>query len=206
MTVVSLVVEGEGDRVAVPELFRRIVDHLGEYDVVVAPGPIMCRGIDVLRVLGGIERFYEFAAAKPNVDCVVIAVDCEDLCPREVGSDLNARLVAHGISKPASIVLFHREYETLFLECFDDIRAARPDIFDDRACGQPIVPTTRDAKGAVKSRLVSRSYRETRDQVKLTALLNIGTAVVQARAVRRCHDIVQWIKAGHPGGLKSINK
>jgi hypothetical protein len=82
---------------------------------------------------------------------------------------------------PAAVVLFHREYETLFLPCID-LMAGQP-IHDPNGTDRPGIvagarfegdpQSRRDAKGAISSFFPpGRHYKPTIDQVALTRMLD----------------------------------
>jgi len=106
--------------------------------------------------------------------------DDEDGCPRDTGPELARWLKDCGLPFPAAVVLFFREYETLFLPCVDLMAGCplvsrgieRPGLRED-ASFKSDPEARRDAKGVISSLMPpGRVYKPTTDQLALTKMID----------------------------------
>src|SRR5436190_264633 len=88
-----LIVEGAGDIKAVPRLIRETLYQHSIYDLNPAPRPKSNVEIKKLMRAGELERYVEYAA-RDDSDSVLLALDCEDLCPIDVCRQFTARIGA----------------------------------------------------------------------------------------------------------------
>jgi Domain of unknown function (DUF4276) len=190
-----LIVEGQGDISAVPRLMRETLAQHAIYDI--APAPRPKSHVDVLKLkrAGELERYVEYAA-RDDGDSVLLALDCEDVCPAEVSLDFARRISKMYITKKVGVTLFRSEFETLFLHCLEEIVAAFPDY---RWIGTVLrstgdIEAIRDAKGTL-SRMMSRdrAYKETRDQAKFITALSYAKLRQQSRSFRHFESTLLWL-------------
>jgi hypothetical protein len=165
------VVEGKGDRMAMPNLCSRIRDYLQAWDWFVDPDPVrQDRGRLVdMRLPGprrpalrwGLERAVLLAAARP-ASGVLVVCDEDDDCAGEWGPSADQIIapLAHGCA-----VMIVREYETWLLH--SAAGAA------ERARGSASIESKRDAKAAM--RRIVPGYKPTTHQLRETQKLNIPT-------------------------------
>jgi hypothetical protein len=189
MTVqISCIVEGYGEVVAVPILFRRIAESLyPELDIRI-PRPIRVSRDKVVKA-GELERRVEFAARKiSGQGAIFILLDSDDDCPAHLGSNLRRRaLKTHG-DLPIAVVLAKHEYESWFLAAAQSLRGLRG--LKDNIQSPENPETVRDAKGWLSRQMENHSYRETLDQPKLTARFDFDEAR-RADSFDKCYrDIV----------------
>jgi len=78
-----LIVEGAGDKRAVPRLIRETLHQHSIFDLNPAPRPKSNVEIKKLMRAGELERYVEFAA-RDDADSILFALDCEDVCPVDV--------------------------------------------------------------------------------------------------------------------------
>jgi hypothetical protein len=171
------VVEGDGERTAVPVLVDRVLAHLRRHRRLhVDPERVLCprngdcitADYDPVRKLG-IEVFVA-RAVREKPAAVLVIVDAEDRCVQRearhdppLGPELlaRARRVAGGI--PVGVVVANRMFESWFLADFHSLRA--------RGHFPPTATFPRwrtpEANGGCKgwmTDLLRRKYSETRDQ------------------------------------------
>ncbi len=170
-----VVIEGHGEDAAILNLLVRLADDLGLPRVVWAP-PIrrnaLHREAATLALCDDLRR-------RPDCERALLLRDDEDGCPRKTGPEVASWVVQAALPFPTAVVLFYREYETLFLPCASAM-AGKPlrDLSGAERSGLPLGATwqgdpeaKRDAKGAI-SALLGRRYKATIDQLALTRLLD----------------------------------
>jgi hypothetical protein len=174
-----LVVEGHGEVLAAHNLIIRLWQDLGLPQLVWAE-PI--RGI-ALHKKEGIIRACGYIRSKPDADCLLILRDEEDECPKSVGPSVASWLRDERLPFPCAIVMFCREYETLFLPCLH-LMAGKPLQGTHQRQRPGIQPGTsfsgdfesvRGVKEWLSARFPpGRAYKPTQDQLPLTRLIDFG--------------------------------
>jgi hypothetical protein len=172
-----VVVEGDGDRVAVPNLLARLGTDLGYGAPHWAP-PLKIN----VRSETDAQRAAGLVRPRQDAGGLLILRDDEDGCPRDNAPEIARWLKALALPFPAACVLFYREYETLFLPCLDTFAGRplttgaieRPGLdADARFDGDPEQP--RDAKRVLTSAMPpGRAYKETTDQLSFTRMLDFA--------------------------------
>ena len=97
-----LIVEGYGDRGAVPRLAREVMFQREIFDFNPAPRPKSNVDVRKLRRAGELERYVEFAA-RDNGDSVLLVLDCEDFCPRYMSREFVQRIQKMRLTKKVGI-------------------------------------------------------------------------------------------------------
>ena len=129
---------------------------------------------------GQLEQAAEIAR-RERPSALLVTSDLDDGCPSAVAPELSARLRSAGLAFPCAVVLFHREYETLFVAAAASLAGRTIHLGTGtltlaegvRAPEDPESP--RDAKKWVKSNLfVRRPYKPTLHQTPVTAALTIA--------------------------------
>lgn len=106
---IGLVVEGAGDRGAVPVLLRKYLYQTGDYRDVLGK-PVPAHGRDKALRPNGIEGFVTTAALRPGCVGILVILDGEGDCVAELGMRLLKR--AQGVTgKPVAIALADRDFE-----------------------------------------------------------------------------------------------
>jgi hypothetical protein len=181
--VIFPIVEGDGEVRAVPILIRRIITHYspGAYVPVERPIPVSRSGLIQTDLL---ERTIELAArrTKPS-DGILLLLDADDECPRELAEALLIRARAARPDRSISVVAANREYEAWFLAAAQSIRGKRGLAEDMEPPADP--EAIRDAKGWL-ARHTPRgfTYKPTVDQPALTDLFDLEQAQT-ARSFRK---------------------
>lgn len=174
---IYVVVEGDGDRRAVPNLLTRLTPELGHH--VVWKPPLR---INVLREADA-EKAASLVRGREDTEGLLVLRDDEDGCPLTDGPEMAAWFKALALPFPVACVLFYREYETIFLPFLRDMAGVqldhkgiqRPGLNQDAKFeGDP--EGKRDAKGVISRNMPpGRQYKETTDQLALTRLLDIAS-------------------------------
>ena len=189
------IVEGDGEVTAVPALLGRLLKEMERYDVYVGQ-PKNAHGNGNLTREGGIERFVALASVERDCGAVLVLLDAEDECAKDLAYKLAQRVMSSGTKFPVVIVCANRMYEAWFLASIETIAGqslgGRPGLPNGL---QPPnnVETVGSAKGWLDRQFPpDRAYKETEDQEAMTRLLDFDLARQRSRSFRRlCHAVEQ---------------
>lgn len=179
------IVEGHGEEDAVPVLFRRLQEIIGDYTFQISR-PI--RG--TCSELADVEKLAKkVAIARRQQECagIFIIFDSDDRCPKALAPKLldAARGAAAGV--PCELAMATREFESWFLAAFESIRGSLPFVPNAAAPNDP--ENRRDAKGTLTRLLPpGRSYSPTVDQASLARRFDLAIAYRSSRSFRHCAD------------------
>lgn len=186
------VVEGDGEREAVPLLLRRILTHNEHWTWQVGQA----------RVIGGIgtltkryDNVLQRLVLDSACDAILILNDLDDGCPMQEAQALARRAEQLQLPCPVAVVLAHREYEAWFLASLATIAGNYDLPADTRYPGG--CEDLRGAKGWLSKQMPpGKIYKETIHQVKMTQLLDIDLARATSRSFRRlCRAVDELIAA-----------
>jgi hypothetical protein len=107
---IGLVVEGYGDRDAVPVVVRNYLHAHGEFEVKVGK-PLNAKGRGNLLKAGQLEKFVGVAASEPGTSGVLVVLDAEDDAACELAPELLARAESAAAPKPARVSVAVRKFE-----------------------------------------------------------------------------------------------
>lgn len=179
------VVEGHGEVTAVPVLLRRLLAEMQRWEIDVEE-PIR-RTASELRTKEGVEVAVKLAQMR-GASALLSLFDDEDGCPVQTAAETRSWAEPVAGSLPLEVAIAYREYETWFLAGLESLRGKCEIAHDAEAPSAR--ETQRDAKSALEAFMPKdRAYKETQDQVKLTA--NLDLKLVHARS--RC--FVKLVKA-----------
>ena len=193
MRFIVPIVEGPGDVKAVPELLRRVLsERLDRYDIGVLK-PKMAKGKGGL--IKRLENFIGYAALTDGCVAILVLLDADDDCPKELGFELAGRARATALSIPTVVVCAKREYESWFLASDENFQGEAEEYSSAKQW-----LNRRFAEGL--------TYKETRDQVRFSATMDMDAAYESSRSFRRlCNavdELVRFVDAGvvdaTPGG------
>jgi Domain of unknown function (DUF4276) len=170
-----ILVEGHGELGAVDNLISRLSKDLGQQRVW-APA-IRWKNLHLAR---GLEQGANFIRLRPDAETLLILRDEDDRCPKELAPSMVEWVRGLHLPFPSAVVLFHPEYEVLFLPCLD--RMAGKTLGIGAAARPGLRPGTRwegfwESKRGIKEWLSdhfppNRSYKPTLDQLPLTRLID----------------------------------
>jgi hypothetical protein len=189
---IGCVVEGHGDREAVPIVIRRIAEKLDPALVVHIAPPIRTPKSKLLKP-GELERAVELAARKVGSHgAVLVVLDSDDDCPAQVGPELLKRIIQVRSNIVLAVVLAKREFETWFLAAAESLRGQRGLSKDLYSPSDPVA--VRGAKEWLSQRMESgRTYSDTLDQPALAACFDFDLAR-RADSFDKCYrDIVRLL-------------
>jgi hypothetical protein len=193
---VASIVEGDGEVSALPILLRRLGVWLTpDVQTTVLP-PIRVHRDRFLNKAEEFKGKLLLAAAKcGGTGWILILLDADDDCPAEKGRqvlDDAQKLVPH---RPVAVVMANREFEAWFIASACSLNGARNFSFSLEDAGvDPESP--RDAKGWMRERMTSRTYREITDQPAFTARMDLPAARNGSRSFRKLCD--EWLKNSAP--------
>lgn len=169
-----VLVEGHGEVQAVGNLISRLSADLG----IAFPWatPIRWKG---LHQRDRFVRGANFIRSKPDAQLLLILRDEDDACPKERGPEMASWLRALALPFPSAVVLFHPEYEVLFLPCLHRMSGER---LDGRSGLEPETVwdgESWEAKRGIKEWLTdrfppNRSYKPPLDQLPMTRMIDFG--------------------------------
>ena len=163
------IVEGPGDQDAAPVLLRRVLyEQMGVSVDVKRPKKAQDRRALIKRL----ENFLAYASKTPGCAAILLLLDADEDCPRELGADLACRARVAGVGIPIAVVCAKREYENWFLAS------------DEAFTGE--VEDFGGAKAWLTHRMpLGLAYKETKDQASLSATMDIEAAFQSSRSFRR---------------------
>ena len=177
--VVACIVEGHGERYAVPLLVRRIAESLPTPVYVEVPPAIRIPRTKLVRV-GELERATKLAVSnvvqsQPAGGGVLILIDADTGCAAQLGPELLARAKSVADDVPVEVVLAVMEFEAWFLAALASLRGQRAVRTDAQAPSDP--ESVRGAKEALRRQMTPGSaYSPPTDQPALAALMDLDAA------------------------------
>lgn len=179
---IAALVEGDGEVFGVPVLIRRIVQSIDS-----SVSPVVPRGFrhpsgSILRI-GGLERAIDTVAELYPAHAVLVVIDSDDTCPKDLGPELQARASKSRPDLGVAVVLAHREYEAWFLAAAESLGGRRSLRHDLAPPAEP--EEVRDAKGWLSRQMPSALRYSTQDQVALTSVFDLKLAQRRSRSFRK---------------------
>lgn len=197
-----LLVEGEGDRAAAPDLVVKVARWRGNEAFFPMRDPIITRALPQVLRQGQLERLATHALHRPG-DGAIWILDCDDGCAVEKAREFCQRLepIARAHRKPVALCFMVREFEALFLADFPGLFERIGDMgrgaseFDPSTC-----ENLRDAKVKMRQ-IMGSAYREMRHQQVFTKKLNVENAASQSRSLRHLAAAVEWYSSDEKNEL-----
>jgi nitroreductase len=148
---------------------------------------------------GEIERAIELAKRRPSCRAIVVVLDADDDCPKQLAPELLQRASTAGQGTHVSVVLAKMEMESWFIGSIESLRGYRG--VSTNAAVPPEPEAIRDAKGYLTRVMQgSQTYLSVDDQPAFTARFDIRLAYEKCRSFRKFRDdfcrIVSSIAAG----------
>lgn len=184
------IVEGQSELESVPVLMRRLRDKWGIFSLEIGR-PVRVKRYQVVRE-EELERRVTLAMSRPNCHAIVIVLDADDDCPKNLAPQLleRARSVARDI--PVSVVMPKSELESWFIGSIESLRGKRGISVSVSSPENP--EDIRGAKRFLTNAMESqRHYIETADQPALAAVFNIDQAHRNCRSFRKFYKDLRGI-------------
>lgn len=176
-------VEGDGDKAAVPILLRRLLFEVYErFDFAIAT-PINAKNRGAF--IAHFDKFLELARREANCAALIALLDADDDCPKDVAFKLAARARALQLPFPVAIVCAKCEYEVWFLASLESISGQYTGLKTDLTYEKPF-EALRDVKGWFSQQMPpGQAYKETQDQAAMTALIDFNRVRERSRSFQR---------------------
>lgn len=191
------IVEGPGDKAAVPGLLRRILgERLNRYDITVAQAKALGGRSNLNKKL---EMFLRYALVE-ECSAILVLVDADTECPTKLALSIVDRVTPLNLDVPVAVACAKHEYETWFIctlsENTGQIIRERLEISETVTAPENI-EGIRDPKGWITNCMpANRAYRETVDQESLTHHIDFALAQRRSRSFRRlCHAVEELVFA-----------
>jgi hypothetical protein len=196
MRALISLVEGEGDKDAIPTLLTKILHDFQQWNWYVGE-TIIVRSLG--KLYKNLATYLTHAASKNNCAAVLIVLDSDDDCPVDTAYKLADKIQPLGFAQPIAIVFAHREYEAWFLASLPTI-AGHHDLPKD-VVYEGDVEVRRNVKGWFEARMKSnRRYNPTTHQKLFTSLIDLELAYDNSRSFRRLYDAVaELLEAAEKG-------
>jgi hypothetical protein len=194
--MIYLIVEGDGEVDAAPELMRRLLyEQFQRFEFVLKP--INAHGCGNIDTPGGLERFLELTRRAPNCSGVIVLRDAErehQACPPGLAGALAQRAANLQLPFPVVIVCATCEYESWFISSLHSIKEG---YLKENAVYEGDPEQECGAKGWLTRHMPEgRVYKETLDQVRMTTRLDIPHTIAHSRSFRRmAHAVEELIGA-----------
>jgi hypothetical protein len=200
---IGLIVEGQGEELAVPFLIRRIAQARGFYIQIKCQvwrvpktqlprgGQRMGQAPELKRAVEGLTR--QIGRNRP----IMILLDADEDCPQDLATNLKSRCLAEHADVKVSIVIAKKEYEAWFL-------AAANSLAGQRGLATSLTPPSdpesiRGAKEWLTEHMSSdQSYSPTRHQSVYSELMDLSEART-ARSFRKFETEVASLLGLGPG-------
>jgi hypothetical protein len=180
------IVEGHAEVEAVPVLIRRLLAEFGRYEVRIAR-PVRVKRYKVVRP-GELERAFELARRRTEgCDAILLLLDADDDCPKEVVPGLMERARDAVAGLPVAVVLAKSEFEAWFVGSLESLRGVR--CVTETAISPESPEDIRDAKGYLSRQMTpGRRYVEVDDQPALAESFDL------ALTRQRCPSFDKFIR------------
>ncbi|MGB0386788.1 MAG: DUF4276 family protein [Ardenticatenaceae bacterium] len=196
MRAIISLVEGKGDKQALPTLITKVLSDLNNWNWYPGP-PIIVHSLGRLRKQ--LEWYLSNAASHNNCGAILIELDLDDGCPKKEALQLAEEIRLLNLAVPVAIVFACREYEAWFL-------ASLPTIAGHYGLPKDLiyegdVESKRDVKGWLRAHMPQRrKYTPTSDQKRFTSLIDLELAHDKSRSFQRFyHAIEQLLEAAEKG-------
>lgn len=168
---IASIVEGHSEVESVPVLLRRILNDL-EKHTIKATRPIRVSRYKLVKD-GELEKALNMVVRKrENVAAILVLLDADDDCPKELGPKLLER-GRKTTDRPIAVTLAKSEFEAWFLGAKESLREVRG--IKDSAIAPENPESIKGAKEMLTENMEgSRSYNEVDDQPALAEEFNMN--------------------------------
>jgi hypothetical protein len=174
------IVEGEGEVGALPVLLRRLQERSGAFSLRFNR-PIRQPRSKLVQE-ESLRRAIRLALAQEACSGILILLDADDDCPKELAPRLTGWAQEEARQIPCEVVLANREYESWFLGSLESLRGFRGVMAEARFAGDP--ESVRGAWERLQSSM-EQSYSKTIDQPAFTQRFDLAAAYRSCRSFRR---------------------
>ena len=180
---VQILVEGEGDERAVPELLRRLQRECRAFSLVF-DHPIRKKRSDLVNEQTLRASVRLALRQESGCDAILIVLDGDKDCPKSLAPRIQGWAQSEAPGIPTEVVIPFCEYEAWFLGSLESLRGKRS-IRQD-AASLPAPESVRGAKERLRANMTrGAKYVERADQPALTAVFDLAAAHRSCRSFRR---------------------
>jgi hypothetical protein len=169
------IVEGYGEIKAFPTLLRKLAWRAGFYSFNIAP-PVRLSRSEMIRQ-GDMSRAVHLASMRvpDHNGAVIILLDSDDDCPVKLSLTVAEHARSAGTGCPVVAIAAQREYESIFLASASSLIESGLAKKDSAVAHDP--ESIRGAKEKLRSILVDGRYKETQEQERFTAKIDLEEAL-----------------------------
>jgi hypothetical protein len=151
-------------------------------------------GLDAILKAQRFAKAVTFGQLYVQESLTVVTCDVEDTCVKEAVAAIKDRVKAifPNLINPIGIVLFSREYETMFLANIGELIERCPEKFIEGVTAGSINISARDAKGELSRVMRDTTYKPTRDQASLTSFVQVEPWRVRYRPLDHLVNVLDW--------------
>ncbi|WP_148077054.1 hypothetical protein [Nocardioides aurantiacus] len=171
---IGLVVEGAGDRGALPVLLRMHLASAADFRDILGK-PVPAHGREKAIAEGGLEGYVVTAGLRPGCVGVLVVLDGEGDCVAELGPNLLSR-AAEVIGKPVRIALADVDFESW-------IYASAESLQLDLTYSEGV-----NGQGAIKGALKPQKYVKPTWQPRLASRIDLALARERSASLARVLD------------------
>lgn len=183
MHTIVPIIEGQGERQAVPLLLRRLLHDASVYDVRI-DDPVNAHGVGNLSAK--LERFLQHAHRRPGCSAIIVIQDGEGACPAELVREHVWRAFEAGCARPVAFVIANRMYESWLVASSGTVMPdSEPFEGDPEVLHSPKVWLDHHMPPGL-------AYKETTDQAAMTARLDPALAR-KCRSFRRLEAALSFL-------------
>ena len=178
----ACVIEGKGERSALPVLLRRIADELTGYTIRLEITTVHLDRSKLTKA-GELERAVQYAEKMAGTaGAILILHDADDACPVQLSAELRQRTAR--ADRLISVVLANKEFEAWFIASADSLKE-KGYVTGVTDLPEEDPDSVRGAKQWLSSRLHQGTYKPTVDQPKLAAVFDLQEARRNSRSFRK---------------------
>jgi hypothetical protein len=196
------IVEGPGEVEALPILLRRIFEQKQIYQISIQK-PINAHGLGNLTTPGGLERFLAVAEGSSSCDAILVLVDADINCAKNLALELANRSRVHNPHIATAVVAAKYRYESWFIYSLESLCGKRgfqtnlPIIDDPETMPNP-------KKFLTNNKTQGRIYRETTDQAPMSNLIDLNLVMQRSRSFCRLMHAVDELIGCITSGIPKI--
>ncbi len=180
----ACVIEGKGERSALPVLLRRIADELTGYTIRLEITTVHLDRSKLTKA-SELERAVQLAAHRAGAaGAILILHDADDACPVQLRAQVRDRAAAARADRLISVVLANKEFEAWFIASADSLKE-KGYVTGVTDLPEEDPDSVRGAKQWLSSRLHQGTYKPTVDQPKLAAVFDLQEARRNSRSFRK---------------------
>ena len=188
--MICILTEGKGERKSGPELIRRILFHrLQEYEIQADNNPLSACGKG--RLIKDFENLLRSLFKRPNCGGVLVLVDSDRCCAKELATGLSARARQLALG-PVVVVCPVEEIENWFVCSAESI------------CESSDPPADCEHHKSPKKWLdncLEGGYRSTINQADLVWKIDFDLALPRSRSLQRMENAVSQLKGAIRDGV-----